>query len=247
MRILIIMIGVLGLSVQMYAKDISYDGLSRKQMLVEAKHLIINRAKLETKQEAWLARRQVLVSEFERDMESADYFGEHNAFGKRRMQRRKNDFFASLKSRDDEVNEKIDHVDTLYKRLEDTFSSLYAVPLTVAEIEGGKSPRVADKQKKIRLLEAYVRAENLWKNCLKKSESFDSEYLDIQTNLEMSVKKYTQLQEKLDQKVEKNMISLGKHDESFHNAITEYNENYGYTIDDPKLAKKILSNIKKAH
>ncbi len=240
----LIMIGISGLLLQLSAKEYLENAPTRAQMLLEAKQLLQREEMLKIKKSAWRKRQIVLLDDFNKIYEMDEQFGTKNLYGKKRLEKRQRDFYMSLQEQNDELEKNQLTLKRKLAKVRKQFSNLYAAPLTIAEIKGGSSPKIADKRNKIRLLKEYLNSKKSWKTCLQKNKSFDSKRVDIENRADFSSKRYEQSSAKLDKEIEKNYKQLDKYKQMSQNALQEYSKKYGYKIKNEKLAKRILSNIK---
>lgn len=244
MKKCIIMISVLGLFLEISAKEYMQDTPSRTQMLLEAKQLLQRYDMLKNKKAAWQKRQIVIIDDFDKTHETDEHFGEKNRYGKKRLEKRQFDFYTSLQEKNDEIEQTLLAVQRKLSKVKKKFSHLYAVPMTVAEIRGGSAPTVSDKKNKIRLLKEYLGSKDSWSACLQKNKSFDAKRVNLENSANLTLKSYEHRSDKLDKEVEKNFTQISKYKQISQNAQQEYRQKYGYYIQNAKTAKSILKNIK---
>ncbi len=88
----IIMIGILGLLLELGAKEYAQVAPTRVQMVLEAKQLMHRYDMLKNKKVAWQKRQEVIIKDFNKIHNVDEHFGAGNKYGKRRLEKRKNDF-----------------------------------------------------------------------------------------------------------------------------------------------------------
>jgi len=240
----IIMIGILGLFLELGAKEYAQVAPTRVQMVLEAKQLMQRYDMLKNKKVAWQKRQVAIINDFNKIHDTDEHFGDGNKYGKKRLEKRQNDFYTSLQEKNDEIEKTLLDVKRKLAKVKKQFSHLYAAPLTIEEIRGGEVPQVADKENKIRLLKKYINSKKSWKACLAKNKSFDLKRVDIDNRADMSEKKYNNATFILEKKVNKNLVAQKKYEQMTQAAQLEYSQKYGYIIKSDKTAKRILKNIK---
>ncbi len=240
----LIMMGVVGVFFQLFAKLPLEVAPTRAQMLLEAKLLLQKEIRLKNKKAAWQKRQMVLLDDFNKIYETDEQFGTKNLYWKKRFEKHQRDFYVSLQEKSDAIQEDMLEVKKHLASVKKQFSTFYAVPLTMEEIRRGTVPKVADKHEKIRLLQVYLSSTKSWKACRQKNKFFDNKRIDIANRTDFSAKKYEQSVAKLDNEVEKNYRQLDTYKQMSQNALREYRTKYGYQIKNEKVAKEILNNIK---
>ena len=246
MRNIVIVLGIFGILSQSNARDIALEDLPKSQMILEAKHLYHSYTMLENKKIAWQKHQRKLINDFEQSNETKEHFGKDNVYGKRRLEKRRSDFYSSLQSESDGLEQRLSQTRKEIQRLKKRFAYLYARELTMEEIEGLKVSTVPHRKEKIRLLKAYIQSHKSWKTCLKKNASFDKERVKIENSAYMNEKKYQYLSMHLDEKVERNSIALNQYEQKRKNIAEAYKALTGETIKDTKTAKIILKHIKES-
>jgi len=204
----VIMIGILGLFLELTAKDYTKVVQTRTQMLLETKQLLQRQEMLKNKKAAWRERQLVIIDDFNKIYETDEHFGTDNNYGKKRLEKRQKDFYTSLQEKNDQIEEKLSSVRRKLSRMKKQFSHYYTVQMTTAEINGGVAPKVADKQNKVTLLKEYLSSKSSWSACLQKNKSFDAKRVAIENSADFNAKVYEVSNAKLDEAVEKNAVKL---------------------------------------
>jgi hypothetical protein len=243
MKKAIVLLGILGIYIEINAEDIFYKHTSKSEMILDAKHLLFKQKMLQNKKAAWQKRVVGLIEDFYTTLDTKVYFGEKNAYGKARQERREKEFYSSLQAQSEEIDKKLLYVNHTLKQLKKEFYYLYARPLTKEEVEGKVASKVVQKSRKIELLKAYIASQNSWRRCFNRNKSFDEKRLEIENRV-LDEQKYRYLSEHLDQKIEQNFNAM----DSFSQKASEISQAYkiltGTALKDIKTAKLILRHIK---
>ena len=101
------MIVVLSLASHAYAEDVVSKKMSYSQMSLKEKNLLNRKAMLKNKQHAWQKYKKMLIENFKDKYDADMHLGTKNYYGKLRQQQRQQDFYTSLKSKDDEIEQKL--------------------------------------------------------------------------------------------------------------------------------------------
>ena len=218
----------------------------RTKMLIEGKKLTQRYVILNNRLEAWVIRKNTLVDNFKKTHEVESDFGYKNHYGKQRHKQRSEKFYASLAQREKEITDELAEVGHKFEMLNIEFLHRYGVHLSRNEMFNGVMPLVKERKKKIFLLRKYLQAQRSWQACLNRIDKFDAKRLDLDRQTKLSDKRYSNLSFKLDTKIEKNYISMLKHEEDSMEALQAYALSYGYSIPDEVAAKLLLKNIKKS-
>jgi len=111
--------------------DIGYKKLTKSQIILEAKHCAMRYEMLNNKKEAWNKRKQVLINDFSEIYEDDSNFGEKNHYGKQRMEQRLQDFYTSLKAKDEEIQNNLTEVNEKLNALKEYFLTRYGYSLNI--------------------------------------------------------------------------------------------------------------------
>jgi hypothetical protein len=246
MKKTIVLLGFLGFYLQMNAEDTIQKNASKSEIILDAKYLFIKQKMLQNKKAAWQKRVVGLIEDFYQKIDSSDYFGRQNKYGKARLRKREEDFYSSLQAQSEEIEQNLRQVNRTLKRVQKQFNYLYARPLTKEEIEGKKRPQVVDKWHKIQLLKAYISLQNSWKRCFKRNKIFDQKRVEIANSL-TDDKKYLDYSMRLDKKVEENFVAMNSYSDKAVKISQEYKELTGTPLRDVETAKLILRHIKEGN
>ena len=103
----IIMIAVLTQSLYLSADEITASMGIEEQVTLEEKNLLKRQVFLKNKQVAWKKHKKSLIKSFKERHAEHMHLGKEDYYGKLRLEARKQDFYASLKSKDDDIAQRL--------------------------------------------------------------------------------------------------------------------------------------------
>lgn len=115
------MLVVLSLSSHCYAKDVIPKTMSHSQMTLKEKNLLSRKSMLKNKLHAWQEYKKSLIKNFKDKYDTDTSLGRKNYYGKLRQQQHTKDFYTSLKSKDDEIEQKLLDTNRQLKMLKKRF------------------------------------------------------------------------------------------------------------------------------
>ncbi len=221
-----------------YKKD-----LNRHQMLREAKYLTKKYNDAVLKFGNWDTRKEELKNGFlKRNPNLETSFGIGNEYGEKRAQKRKRDYYKSLDKQEGYLQTRVEEAHSKLQDLKDEFLFQFAVPLTDAEINGGKAPLVINRDQKVEMLNRYINETNLWKKCKARVSDFE-DVKKISSSIEKLFPdtKLTTLY--IETKSAQNQDEIRSHSQMLMEIESTYKKKYGLHISSASRAKSIIQNI----
>ncbi|MCH9813230.1 MAG: hypothetical protein K0U47_04725 [Epsilonproteobacteria bacterium] len=147
------------------AKIAYHNEVIRSTMLREGKYLTKKYEDALLKLENWTIQKAEKKREFYRQTSKEEItLGPDNAYGKKRAQKRRYEFYNSLQRQEEHIKKRVANVEQKLQDLNDEFYLLFSVPLTHEEMYQGIKPKVMPKEESVVNVQEHNLSINSEKN-----------------------------------------------------------------------------------
>ncbi len=222
------------------------DILLRMQMVREAKILTKEYQLLENKLQSWQEHKEKLVHEFYRKNKAMQNLGlgNDNNYAYIRAQRRKKEFYSSLENKENQITTRLMNVSKKLSKLKSEFLFKFAVPLTEDEMFKNRKPKIVDKDKKLEILGTYIDYRHSYESFLKQNQQFD-EVKELLSSIPKINQKEMDYDHNVTIKAQENRNKMYEYKMLSDKLAEEFYNTYGVYIENEKVAKEFMENLKK--
>ncbi len=225
------------------------DSVERIQMVRRARLLTKELELLENKLNSWNLHKESLIREFERknkaliQMAHDSYSGENHWI--RRAKKRKREFYQSLATKEEKINNRLFEVSKKLSDLKNEFLFKYAVELTDEEMYHGKRAKVVDRERKIQMLSEYIKYMGSYEELRRRNEKFD-EVRSLLSSIPKINQKEIAFDNNISEQAKINRDKMYQYETMAKRLAEEFYNRYHVNVDSSQAAKKFMENLSKA-